>query len=127
MEENQQELMFKLSMFEQQIKHLQEQIGAVENALIDMQQLLIGLDEFKGSKGREIMAPVGRGIFVKSKIDSEELVVDIGEGNFITKNVDGTKEMIEKQVKKLIEVKEELNNNLEKTGEEITGILNSAE
>ena len=51
-----------------------------------------GLGDLKGKKGKEIFAPVGRGIFAKAKLDSEEMLVDIGNGNFLSKSIDEAKE-----------------------------------
>lgn len=68
MDENQQELIFKLSMYEQQIRNLQQQLEAVEKGILDMNNLNLGLDELIGSKDKEILAPIGRGIFVKTKL-----------------------------------------------------------
>lgn len=123
MEKNQQELMFKLSMFEQQIQQLQQQIQAVEQGIVEMNTLSIGLDELKGSEGKEILAPIGRGIFAKTKLFSEELTVDIGGGNLVKKSIDGTKKIIEEQVEKLKDVHKELNNNLEKIDEEMEKVV----
>ena len=127
MEENQQELMFKLSMFEQQIQQLQQQIQAVEQGVIELSSLKMGLDDLKGSKGKEIMAPVGRGIFAKAKLQSEDLIVDIGGKNFVKKSVPETQEIINKQVKKLEDVKEELNNSIESISHELNKTLVEAQ
>ncbi len=123
MDQSQQELMFKLSMFEQQIKQLQQQIQAVEQGIVEMNTLNIGLDELKGATGNEIFAPIGRGIFAKTKLLSEELTVDIGGGNFVKKSIPDTKKIIEEQIKKLEDIKKELENNLEKVGEELQKIM----
>ena len=119
MEKEQQEFMVKLNMFEQQIKHLQEQLQAVEQAIVEMSSLSIGLDELIGSEDKEILAQIGRGIFVKAKILSEELTVDVGGKNFIKKTIPETKKTIEEQIKKLEEVKKELEDNLEKLSREL--------
>jgi prefoldin alpha subunit len=118
-----QELLFKFSMFERQIRELQQQIEAVERGIVDLNSLNFGLDELIGSKNKEIFAPMGKGIFVKAKLISEELNVDIGSGNFIKKSIPETKELIEEQVKKLEEVRSELENNLEQLGTEVTRMM----
>ncbi len=118
MEEPSQELMFKLQMFDQQIQQLQQQTQAVEQGIAEMTTLSSGLDELAGKKGKEIFAPIGRGIFAKAKLESEELNVDVGSGNFVQKSIPETKKIIEVQIKKLEEVKKELYDNLEKVGEE---------
>lgn len=121
--ENQQELIFKLSMYEQQIRQLQQQLQAVEQGIIEMANLNLGLDELVDSKNKEILAPIGRGIFVKTKLLSEELTVDIGEKNFVKKSIPDTKKIIQEQLQKLEEVKKELNKNLDMISEEMTSMI----
>lgn len=120
MEKNQEELMYKLQMYEQQIQQLQQQLEAVEQAILEMNSLVLGLDELIGSKDKEILAPIGRGLFVKTKLISEDLTVDVGGKNFVKKNIPETKKLIEDQIKKLEEVKKELNENLEEINNELT-------
>jgi prefoldin alpha subunit len=126
-EQEQQELFYKFSMFERQIREIQQQIEAIERGIVDLKSLSFGLDELVGSKDKEIFAALGKGIFVKAKIISEELNVDIGSGNFIQKSIPDTKALIEEQIKKLGQVKEELDNNLQEMDKEITGMMNSQE
>ena len=49
MDKNQQELMFKFQMFEQQIKQVQQQLQAVEQGIVEMSSLSLGLDELVGA------------------------------------------------------------------------------
>jgi prefoldin alpha subunit len=126
-EQEQQELFYKFNMFERQIREIQQQIEAVERGLIDLNSLNFGLDDIVGNTGKEIFAPFGKGIFVKAKLISEELNVDVGNGNFVKKSIPETKELIEEQIKKLQEVKEELEHNLEELGEEVTKMMSRAQ
>ncbi len=126
MEKEQQEIMFKLSMFEQQIQQLQQQLQAVEQGIVEMESLNIGLNELVGSVGKEILAPIGRGIFIKTKLLSEDLTVDIGEKKFVKKTIPETKKLIEEQIGKLKEVKGELEESLEKVSEELQEVMNEA-
>lgn len=124
MEQNeQQELMIKFSMFEQQIRNLQEQMQAVEKASLDLESIRLGLDEIKTGKDKEILAPIGRGIFVKTKLISDELTVDVGGKNFITKSVDSTKDIIQKQLIKLEDVKKQLDDAMEEINQELTKLM----
>ena len=123
MKKENQELLFKLSIFEQQIQQLQQQLQAVEEAIMDMNSLNQGLDEVKDSVGKEILAPLGRGIFVETKLISDKLTVDIGGKNFVKKTIPETKEIIETQTKKLHKIKEELDEKIEEIGEELTRIM----
>jgi len=127
MEKEQQELMFKLAMFEQQIQQIQQQLQAIDQGIVEMQGLSFGLEELKGSKDKEILAPIGKGIFANTKLLSEELIVDIGGRNFVKKSIPETKEIISEQINKLGEVRKELNDNLEKTSKELTSVLKEAQ
>lgn len=122
-ENNEQELIYKFSLFERQINELQQQISAVERGIVDLDALNYGLDELVGGEGKEIFAPLGKGIFVKAKLISEELNVDIGNGNLVKKSIPKTKELIREQIIKLKQVKEELENSLDELGKEITKMM----
>ena len=126
MDKTQQELLFKLSMFEQQIQNLQQQLRAVEEGMIDIGTLKEGLDEIKNSVGREIVAPLGRGIFVNAKLSSDDLIVDVGGRNLVKKSVQETKEIIGEQLKKLEEIRKEINLKLDETDKELTRIISEA-
>jgi prefoldin alpha subunit len=127
MEKNQEELMQKLGMYEQQIQQLQQQLEAIEQAIVEMNSLVLGLDGLIGSKEKEILAPIGRGIFVKTKLISEDLTVDVGGKNFVNKSIPETKKLIEDQVIKLEDVKKELNENLEQINQELTTVFMGAQ
>ena len=120
-----QELQFKFVMLEQQIMAIQQQLQAVEQALVDMTSLDLGLDEIKIDK--EILAPIGRGIFTKAKLISEDLTVDIGGKNYVKKSISDTKKLIQEQIGKLEKVREGLNGELEKINDEITRVMISHE
>ena len=123
--ENQEELMYELSMFEQQIRQLQQQLQAVSQAILEIGKLNLGLSDVVGSKDKEILAPLGKGIFAKAKLISEDLIVDIGDGNLGKKSVPDTKKIIEKQIKKLEEVQKELEENIEKINQEVAKKISS--
>ena len=117
-QDKEKELQFKFQMFEQQIQMIYQQLQSVEQVLQEISTLKLGIDEIK--KDKEIMAPLGRGIFAKAKLISEELLVDIGEKNYVKKSPQETKNLIEEQIEKLEKVKTELELELEKINEELT-------
>lgn len=126
-EKNQQEILFKLSLIEQQMQNLHSQLQAVEKGIVELETLKIGLDEFNNSKGKEIIAPLGKGIFTKAKIISDKLIVDIGNKNLIKKSVKDTQKLIVEQIGKLIEAKKELNENLETTSKDAEKMIKGFE
>lgn len=123
----QQELMFKLSMFEQQIQQLHQQLQLVEKNILDLNSLDFGMDEIKGSVGKEILGQLGRGIFVKANMTSEELIVDVGNKIFVKKSIADTKKIIKEQIEKLHQIEEELKTNIEEINEEVTDLILEAQ
>jgi prefoldin alpha subunit len=117
-EEKQKELFFKFQIFEQQIQNLQQQIESVERAIVEMGNIFSGIPNLNQNK--EIFAPIGKGIFAKAKLVSEELLVDIGGGRFVKKTIPQTKELIRKQTVNLENIKKELEHSLEEINSEIT-------
>ncbi|MDP3966221.1 MAG: prefoldin subunit alpha [archaeon] len=117
------ELNMKFGIFERQIIQIQKELQAIEQAILDMNQISFGLDEIEGKEGNEILASIGRGIFIKAKISSDEPLVDVGEGNFVKKTIPETKKLIDEQVKKLDKMKNDLENELDKIGKEITSAM----
>ncbi len=100
------------------MNQLQQQLQAVERGVNELQSLSFGLDELPGSEGKEILAQIGRGIYAKAKIISEELMVNIGDNNFVTRSIPEAKELLEGQIKKLQEVESDLEKSIEFTNKE---------
>lgn len=126
MEQNQ-ELLFKFSMFEQQIKQLQQQLQAIEDGIMEMNGIDFGLDDIVGSINKEILSPIGRGIFLKTKLISEELIVDIGGKTFVKKTIPETKKIIKKQIEKLDKMKTDLDIQLDNINKELTKTMMEAQ
>ncbi|MEA3414266.1 MAG: prefoldin subunit alpha [Nanoarchaeota archaeon] len=124
---NQQELEQKFKIFEQQIMQIQQQLEAIEKAILDVSSINTGLEDLKGKTDKEIMAPIGRGIYAKAKLISENLLVDVGEGNFVTKNIDETKIMIKEQMEKLQEMRKMLESEMDRINKELTDTMRSFE
>lgn len=120
MEREQQELMMKFQMFEQQINQINQQLQAVEQAILELTNIHTGLNDLVGAKGKEILTQVGRGIFAKTQLLDENLLVDIGEKKFVKKSIPETQKILKNQIEKLKEAQEQLNSNLEQINQELT-------
>lgn len=124
---NQQEILFKLNILEQQMQNMQQQLQAVDQGIIELQSLSLGLGDLKGKVNEEILAPIGKGIFIKSKLLSDKLIIDVGDKNFVEKEIPDAQKLIENQVNKLSDIKVEIEKNLDAIGEEITKTIEQAQ
>jgi len=125
MNKQQQDIIYSLGTYEQHIKQLSQQLQAVEENIVELNSLIFDLDEIK--KGKEVLAQVGKGIFVNANLTSDELTVNVGERNFVKKNIPETKKLIKEQLSKLENVKKELEMKIDEIGGEIQRILSEME
>ena len=123
MKETDLELSEKLKRFEKEIEYVDSQLVAVEEGIKEMDFLDEGLEGLVGKEDEEIFAPIGRGIFVRAKILSEELLVDVGEKNFIKKSIPETREIVKEQNKKLKKIRGQLVDQMKKIDKELTRII----
>ena len=122
-----QEFLYKLGVFEKQIEQLNQQLQLIEKSILDLNSLVFGMDEIKGSVRKEVLAQLGRGIFVKTKLISEELIVDVGDKNFVKKSIPETKKIIKEQIEKLDQLKKELEDKIGEIDKEVAElVLNSS-
>jgi prefoldin alpha subunit len=121
------ELFFKINMLENYMRNVQQQIEAVENEMTELTLLKQGIEELKDSSGKEVFSSVGKNIFIKTKIVSEDLLVGIGEKNLVKKSVPQAAKMIEFQIKKLESILGDLameRDNLNKEAEKLLITIN---
>lgn len=125
--ESDKEIFFKVNMIEQYMKNIQQQVEIIENEILELNSLKEGLKGLEGCSGKEIFSSLGKGIFIKAKISSEELLVKIGGKDLIKKSIPETEEIIKKQMSKLEFARRELSLEMEKLNEEAEKIMSSIE
>ncbi len=127
MNEPDKELFFKINMLDKYMQNMQQQIEAVENEINELYLLKKGIEDLENSSGKEAFSSIGKNIFIKTKIISEELLVGIGEKNFVNKSILETAKIIENQIEKLKIIKEEILKEINVLNKEAEKILLSVE
>ena len=119
-----QERNLKLSMLEQEAKQFEQQIMYIEQQIMELQFLSMHLDEIDKIKLKsEILASLGRNIFIKTELLSKDLFVDIGAKTVVKKNIQETKKIIENDVKQLERARDNIRNEFQRIIEEITKLM----
>lgn len=104
MEAEQQQVFMELQMMEQRMKQLDAQINAIQKQVVEMQEIISSLEAIENNSGGEMLLPVGKGIFIKNKPSSKNVLLNIGSGTIIEKDIEGTIKLINEQIKKLNEM-----------------------
>ena len=118
------EFILRLSTIQQQAEKLEEQINAINQQLQE-------LGELKSSLGKldeeEILANIGKGIFVKARITSKDLYVNVGGKAVVKKNIPETQELIQKQMLRLEEIKVSLLDEIQEANHQLQQLVQEAQ
>jgi prefoldin alpha subunit len=123
----QEELMMELYKAQQQSKDLEEKMKMVEQQLTELQHFSFNLEELKNKKENEMLASLGKGVFIKTEIKDDKLFVDVGNGVFLRKTLDEANEVVADQIKKLSEMKLQLAEENESINVGVRKIVEDAE
>jgi prefoldin alpha subunit len=123
----QQEYLFKLAMLEQEMTKLEQQMQLIEQQILEMQNLKAGLEELEKSNEKEMLANLGKNIFIKTEIKDKNLLVDVGNKTFVKKNVAETLKVIEDQLGKLMGAKEQIIGKMQEFQQQTEQIISEAE
>jgi len=107
------EVLLQLAMFEQQINQLEQQMQIIEQNALELRNLKESLEELDKSKEKEIYANLGKNIFIKAEIKDKKLLVDVGNKTFVKKSAEETLKLIEEQIEKLKEAKNNVLNKMQ--------------
>jgi len=110
-----------IQIMQQEKAQLEEQINTINNHKEDMEKIMTGLDEL--TEDSEILANLGKGIYVPAKIKSKNLFMEVGNKIFVEKSIPETKKVIEEEIKKLVGIKHEMNEKIKSIELEAQNIL----
>ena len=104
-----------MQMFEQQIQQLQQQLQQTEQQVMELMMVSQALDDIKDVKaGTEVLIPIASGIFAKAELkDCNELMLNVGAGTAVSKDVASTKKMLEKQMDEIRSVQTQFTETLQ--------------
>lgn len=122
-----QEQLIQLQEIEQEAQQLEQQSQLIEQSLVEMQSLNSSLDELEKTDKKEILANIGRGIYVPAEIKGKDLTVEVGNKVFVKKTIPETKKIIEGQIEKLGSARLQISNKIEDLRLEVNQLMKSDE
>ena len=118
---DQQEIIMQLSMLQQQAEQYEQKINMINQQINEFEALKLALDNIEDKK--EILANMGKGVFVNAELKSKELLVNIGNNIVVKKTAKETKEVIDKQINQLSEIKSQFLMQLEETNMQLQDLI----
>jgi len=117
-----QEQIIRIQMMEQEVNQLNQQLQMIEQNIKELGSIVASLDEI--DKGKNILANLGKSIFVPVEIKDDKLIVEVGKGNFVKKSITDTKKVIETESGKMMEGKNQIMKRLQDIQEEMAVLFN---
>ncbi|MAG26681.1 hypothetical protein CMI47_14160 [Candidatus Pacearchaeota archaeon] len=111
------------SALHQQSQEIEEKAQFVENQILELEQFILSLDEIINTKEKSMISSLGKGVHLKTQLESKDLLVEVGSGVVVKKTPEDTKKVIESQIKKLKELKIQLTSQLEETHQHLQGLI----
>jgi len=122
-----QELMFELEGLNRQSKDNEERLKIVEQQILELKSFENNLGELENNKNKEVLASLGKGVFIKADLKEEDLFVEVGSGILVKKSLGDSKKIAEQQTKKLLEMKNQLLSENESISEKMKTALEKIE
>jgi len=118
-----QQQIIKIQMMEQEVNQLNQQLQLIEQNIVELNELMASLDEIDKPENKEILANLGKKVFIPVEIKDKNLIIEVGKGYFVKKTVSEAKKVIEGENGKLIVGKGQIMERLEILQNEMNGMI----
>jgi prefoldin alpha subunit len=121
---NKYEKVMEFNMLENQLRQIEQQIILIDQQINRQKDTINNLNEFKKiQKGTESFLPLSDDILVKATItDNKNLLVNVGGKTLLSKNAEEIKKIIQKQISKLENLRNELGSEIDLVLQELLRI-----
>jgi len=107
--EEKEKIIYELGMIDSKARELEQQVALIDRQLQELRLVQEDIEKLSKEGKREVLMPLSSDILVRGNIaDSENVLVNVGAGVILKKNIKEAKEVIEKHEKKLSGIKEKL-------------------
>ncbi len=127
MAEQSEQLMLRATLIERHISELRDKLEFVSSQLSELEEFNAGFSSLKDTKDKEMLASLGKGIYIKAKPTDDKLLVNVGAGVIVKKSQEETKGIIEFQIKSFKEARLKLMSELELYESMMAQIVSSLE
>jgi len=118
--------LMQLSMMEQEAVKLQEQMQMIDQQILEMETLKQSIGEIENGKEKEMMANLGKNVFIKTEIKEKDLLVEVGNKVYVKKNAENTLKIVDNQIGQLRNAKNQVMNGLEEMQGEMQRLVEQA-
>ncbi len=104
--------MYKAQLLQGEAQELEQHLEIVEHELDDLNKIHQSLKDFENLNQKSSISSLGKGIHIRTNIESKDLLVEVGAGVLVKKTSTETRAVIENQIKRLNEARLQMLNKL---------------
>lgn len=108
-----QEQIMKFQILQEEAQQLNQQLQMIEQNIQEISDIESSLNELEKNETKEVLANLGKKIFIPVEIKEKNLVVEVGNKKFVKKSIGETKNLILEQISRLNIAKTQINERLE--------------
>lgn len=114
-----QKIIYQTELLNKQQEYIQTQVTILNEIIKQTNISIENINGLKTLKNKEVIIPIGEGVFVRAKIVSNNVLYNIGEKIFIEKDYNEVEKALRENVAKFTKALEDIN----KKGEEIEKMM----
>lgn len=107
------EILYRAIEMKARSEEIEKQLAFVSEQIAELEAFRDGLGFLDREKRREILAPLGKGVFAGANLADEKLFVEVGAGVIVRKTPKEIEETIKEQLARFTEAKFHLKEQLE--------------
>jgi len=123
----QQEYFMRVQMLGQEAEKIEQQIQAMDQQISELNAVKQSLEALYSGQNKEILANLGKGIFVKAEIKSKDLFVNVGKEVIVKKSITDTLKVIDDQNTKMLSGKEEFIVRIQEIQEQMQELIEASQ
>lgn len=108
-----QELLMRASFIKQQSDEVEQHLEFVNKQISELDEFSRGISFLIDSQEKSSLSPLGKGVYLKTSIETKKLFVEVGSGVVVRKTPEEAKKVIESQIRKFKEMQVQLSGQLE--------------
>jgi prefoldin alpha subunit len=121
---NEQEYFMQIQMMGQEAQGIEQQIQVIEQQIMELHAVRGSLEAISKSDGKaEILASLGKGIFVKADLKDKEVFVNVGKDVILKKSPEETIKVIEHETTRMIEGKDMFVSKIQEIQEQMQSMM----
>lgn len=116
------------------VQQLYEESQEIENRHADIMQHIAELEEFRSSlaslpdvHNRDIITPIGRGVYVPAKMTENHFLINVGAGILVQKTREEAIGIIGQQIERLTIIRQEMEETLLELSEQLQELMGSVQ